>query len=96
MEFKSLYMLTDDIKSTVQEVKEMGDFLIKLGKEWKKVRKDYYKTMPEQLLRMLDELTDALVCEEGDCRELVHEGWDFCEQHGLQISDEDWAMRQKK
>lgn len=96
MEFKPLYMLSDDIKSTVTEVKEMGDFLIKLGKEWKKVRQDYYKSMPEQMLRMLDEVSDVIVCEEGDCRELVHLDWAFCEQHGLQLTDEEWAERQKK
>lgn len=86
MKPKSLYMLTDDIKDTVSEVKHMGNFLLKMGKEWEKARSKHYKTMPETLLRMLDELTNNLVCEEDGCRELVHQqdngSWDFCFEHG--------------
>lgn len=81
-----LYMLSDDVKQTLAEVRDMGNFLLTLGREWKKCRSKHYKTMPVKLLHMLDELADVLVCEEKNCRELVHEvdngAWDFCFEHG--------------
>lgn len=82
MKPKSLWMLSDDVKDTVADVRHMGNFLLQMGKEWKKNRAQYYKTMPETFLRMLDELADVMVCEHGECRELVHPGWDFCKVHG--------------
>lgn len=40
------------------------------------------------LVEMLDDAGDILVCEHEDCLKPVHGDWDFCESHGEESEDD--------
>ena len=85
----------DARKDLMDEVGDLCAFVNELGTRWEAIRNQtfgsvplkcvdtpYYAVLPRELVEMLDDAGDILVCEDEGCLKPVHLDWDFCEDHG--------------
>lgn len=88
-------VLSDDAEEFAKRAKAMCDYLRALGALWDRHRNStlalnrepgrLYKTLPIELVVMLDEVLSTCLCEAPQCLEPCHRDWDFCEAHGKMV-----------
>lgn len=87
----------DARKDLFDSATDLCNFVGLLGMRWAAIRNlipdegnghRIYELLSRDLVEMLDDAGDILVCEHEDCLKPVHGDWDFCESHGEESEDD--------